>query len=241
VISLGLAVQYFSTTNNYGENVQYLGWDEYDSNCHTQAWQSKSQNIARTQMYCSLKYENSPVKWTGMISVVKLREMDKISNTKNRGAVFEISVNILDSNSGQNEGVGAAAAATGNSWNWLGFDENANKNDFSAPPILVLLSTKELENGERTRATKYVLNFRTGDKIEFDGILIKDVGGLQPEIGVVKSVKCVSCAVADYGEVIFGKSKAKPWEFVQNLDESYQTLLILTQKVNKLVWDFVLS
>jgi len=115
------------------------------------------------------------------------------------------------------------------------------KNDFNLPPITVLLSTKELENGARVRATKYVLNLRIGDKIEFDGILIKDVGGLQPEIGRVKSVKCVSCAVADYGEVIFGVKPNTKWEIVQSLEESFQTLLRLTEKLNKLVWNFILS
>jgi len=70
------------------------------------------------------------------------------------------------------------------------------------------------EKRRKQNLVDHVLNLRSGDKIEFIGRLEKaSVGSLKPQIVEVRSLQCVSCATADYGEFIVGDENHKKYGF----------------------------
>jgi len=192
--------------------LKLLPWEEYDASCHRRAW--KHINIAETQLKCYKKYgksgSSSPVavKWNSRISLVKVKEIGEATGTKKSDIVFELNVNIVtheESDAGSS---------------WQSFLPGTDKDHLV--PASVLISTFGCNAKDKQVLIDHVLSFRTGDKVEFYGMLEpKSAGSLRPEIVNVHSFKCSSCAIVeDYIEHFIHPSKqeAKTTSTVHKLD-----------------------
>lgn len=163
------------------DTLTHLEWDDYDSNCHRQAW--KTRTPAFTQLFCSTKYGNVPtaVRWRGRVSVVKVREM---STSAIRDVAFDIIVNLMPSET---------SSESGHSWQqYLSGGEHHQQ---SPSPAMLLISTADImKHDMKQKAIDLIVSLRPGDKIEFHGVLNPAaVGGLRPEIDNLQSIKCLEC------------------------------------------------
>jgi hypothetical protein len=179
----------------------FLEWKDYERNCHRTAW--RTQTMAETQINCLLKYDHSRVAWRGRVSLVNLHDYSKHPLANNLvNIVFELLLNAgVDESAGQLQGSGAGL------WKWQNYlpiqgFHGSSKDTEALAPISVWISTRDLNQFQRESIIRHIFNFRTGDIIEFTGRLVGSIGGLKPEIGSVETLTCISCSIAEYGQVL---------------------------------------
>lgn len=188
---------YQMSDGSENNDMKYLKWEDYEVLCHRKAW--SVQSPAATQIQCSGMYEDNTalVKWKGRISLVKVETLSRsilggMANVEN--VVFDISIGIFSSHKDED------------SRNWQNFLSGSSDTDTVAPASLIVGTSVVHDKKQRQDLIDHILNLRTGDRIEFVGKLKgSTAGSLKPQIVDVKSIQCLSCKAADYGEFTVGK------------------------------------
>lgn len=172
--------------------VQYVDWEDYEASCHRPAWNVVSP--AATQIKCSTMYgdhTNPLVKWKGRISIVKVEQFSRsLQHKKSLDVVFDISVGIFSSHKDD-----------GSQRNWKNFLSGSSDTGAIAPASVIVKTSDVYDQKKKQDLIDHILNLRTGDRIEFIGKLKGSMAGsLKPQIIEVRSLQCLSCSMADYGE-----------------------------------------
>lgn len=217
--------------------VRYVDWEDYEASCHRPAWNVVSP--AATQIKCSTMYgdhTNPLVKWKGRISIVKVEQFSRsLHHQKSLDVVFDISVGIFSS-----------VKDDGSQRNWKNFLSGSSDTGAIAPASVIVKTSDVYDQKKKQDLIDHILNLRTGDKIEFVGKLkASTAGSLKPQIIEVRSLQCLSCSIADYGEfVVDAHSKIPANDWIKKIfagmsAPDQNSLVLVIDNSKKLITDLI--
>jgi len=196
IVLLSFSLSQHDPENKAREDFE-VGWAEYEVNCHHPAWKFRS--VAETQMRCQRTYFGRPVNWTGKLSYVKLKETAG-DNGAGGGWMMggqdpEIELEMVMNAAGGRELEEFSRDHV--DWKWgdlLPAIWQKDSVDFSIGRVMMVISSEDTGSTDPSSLISYIHSFRTGDEIQFHGILIRGLGGFKPEIRKVVNLTCISCA-----------------------------------------------